>query len=237
MQFSLAGRRLLLLTSDGGVLRTYELAGHALRPAAEPITLGGAISQMSQGSATPLMSSRGTGPGSGVTVRRLIGKKWMIVGRPLINVGIGPSTGGPIENGNSIAVPLVTAQTDHWPIRIAVLTGGNWSVSKPLNVGSGSAQGILAQSGRTSFAIWQQDGPIKQGLYAASGHLAELTGDQFRVSTAITLWKEFNIGPGDVDVIRFGARVWVMTTRASLSAPRRALRVHIDSMALRASGT
>jgi hypothetical protein len=167
-----------------------------------------------------------------VTVRRLIGKKWTIVGRPLTNVGIGPSTGGPIEYGQSIAVPLVTAQTDRWPIRIAVLTRGNWSVSKPLNVGSGSAQGILAQSGGASFAIWQQHGPIKHGLYAASGHLAELAGGQFRVATAVTLWKEFNIGPGDVDVLRFGTRVWVMTTRASRSSPKRALRVHVDSMAL-----
>lgn len=232
VDFATSGERLLLLTTDGRNLRTYELADGHVAVAAPTLALGGALSRLGQGSRAPLLLSRGTRRAGGLSLRSLRQGRWTAVGRPLADLAVGPLVGGPVQRGGAVVAPVTEARTEQWPLRLAVLRDGRWRLGSPLNQGGGSAQGLLAVAGRDVVAVWQQHGQLDGQTYAASAHIAVLDPRTLQVARTAEVWSERNIGPGDLDVRSAGSDTWMLSTRASTAGATRGLQVHLDRLDL-----
>ncbi|HWH95931.1 MAG TPA: hypothetical protein VNT03_18865, partial [Baekduia sp.] len=195
------------------------------QPAAAPIAGGQLLAHLGHGTGDPLLLTRAAGAGGLLKLYNMNNGRWQ-PSAPPARVGIGPQLGGPVRDGQEIAVPIIQASGRQWPMRVGRLASGRLTVGAAVNVGAGSAQGLLEPGSRGAVAIWQQQGAARGRTFRTTIFVKSLAGN----ARPRVIWTGWDIGPGDVGIEHFAGHTWVLYTHAKPGHTSQALQVDVKAI-------
>lgn len=135
--------------------------------------------------------------------------------RRLTPRGFGPVLSGPIEDRNTIMTAVVNTRHNPWSFGIYRFTDRWRAPRRPLNRGSGNAQGLIAITSRGPRAIWQEHKPLKAGGFDARVYVAEISRATGAATARRRLWAGRSIGPGEANIVEGRGHAWALYLRGS----------------------
>lgn len=204
--------------SGGTIDVTYRWSGGRWRQLGRRIASSGGIPAMTAEGSRLLLSLSETGGaavGAPRTVYELRDGSWRQLGAPLVGRTIGPSVSGPQRVDGRTWIAVNEANRDPWRFSLFSRRGADdaWRqyLDRPLNVGSGHAQGAITTAGGRLWATWSEERakpgrfPFWERLYAA-----RIDPDGTARPRPIELRAGLSIGPPSMQLVCGAGATWAL---------------------------